>query len=102
MSQWINLTGDAWALIFLAYFVLLIVVSGISVFRPKKFSEMPLLGSVLTILHFLWVIPVAILIFVKGLPLIIAMMAIFMVGAALLLGFTWISGVIGSRRTRKR
>jgi hypothetical protein len=100
MSRWINLAGDAWMIVFAAYFVLLLVVSGISVLGRREFAATPLFG-LLFILHFLWVIPATIFIFIKSLPLIIAMMSIFIVGLFLLLGFAWISGVFQRRRKRQ-
>ena len=100
MSRWINLAGDAWAIIFLAYFTLLLVVSGISVFQLKKLTDMPLLGSLLIFLQFLWGIPFKIYIFIIGLPLLLPMIAICIAVGALLLGFAWISDVI--ERGRKR
>jgi phosphatidylserine synthase len=100
LCRWLNLAGEAWMIIVAAYFVLLLVVSGVSVVRRKGFDATPLVGFLL-ILHLLWVIPFTIFIFIKSLPLIIAMTLICIIGLFLLLGFAWISGVFQRRRKRK-
>jgi hypothetical protein len=102
-SWWVNLTDDAWMSISAAYFVLLLVASGISVFWGKGFGEGTVGGLVAALLFSLfplWALSAIILIFIKYLPLIIVTMSIFVVGLSLLLGFAWISGVVQRRRKR--
>jgi len=99
MGWWINFAGDAWVVIFVVYFILLVVVSGISIYRRGDSAATPLFG-VLFVLHFLWVFPATIFIFIKSLPMIIAMMSIVVLALFLLFGYAWISGVIQRRRKR--
>jgi hypothetical protein len=69
MTSWINLASDAWMIISAVCSVLLLVVSGVSVFHKQSDVGSLLLG-LLVILFQLWIIATAILIFIKYLPLI--------------------------------
>jgi hypothetical protein len=100
LHQWIEIAGNVWAVIFAVYFVLLIVACGIDTFKGKS-ALVGLLTSVVALLQLLWVVPFILYVLVAYAPLLLALLAITVVGLTAMIAVAFLMEVI-ERRKRSR